>query len=84
MKNFQTISDNFFLQFTMFPCKFNSPRVKHNLVSSIINFAFKLPHMSPDTKCQYFRKLKNEKKIPKLGDETGQYLVSPPKINFWQ
>ena len=37
MKLLPTISDIIFLPFTMFPCKFNLLRVKHN-------FVFKLPH----------------------------------------
>ena len=34
----------FFLNITMFLCKFNSPQVKQNLTSSIIKFVYVLPH----------------------------------------
>ena len=32
------------LLFTVFRSKFNSPQVKWNLISSIINFVYELPH----------------------------------------
>ena len=31
-------------KFTVFPCKFDSPQVKLDLISSITNFIYKLPH----------------------------------------
>ena len=51
-----TISVIIFLQFTMFPCKINLLQVKRNLISSIINFAYELPH-----------KLRNDLKLRILG-----------------
>ena len=31
-------------KFTVFPCKFDLPQVKRDLISSITNFIYKLPH----------------------------------------
>ena len=39
-----TISDRISLQVTVFMWKFDSPQVKRNLIPTIINFLFKLPH----------------------------------------
>ena len=39
-----TISDMISLRFTVFPCKFNSPEVKWNLIFSVISFFSELPH----------------------------------------
>ena len=41
---YSIFNDIMYLPFTVFPCKFNSPKVKRNLISSIINFANELPH----------------------------------------
>ena len=46
MKNFQAIGDIISLPFTVFSCKFNSPQVQGNLISSEKNFAYELPQES--------------------------------------
>ena len=42
--HFQTISDIMFLQFAVFPFKFNSPKLEHNFNSSTINLIYLLPY----------------------------------------
>ena len=38
------ISDVIFLLFTVFPCKVKLPKLTRNLISTITNFVYKLPH----------------------------------------
>ena len=44
MIHFQSISDIMFLQFAVFPCKFDSPKLEHNFNSSTINLIYLLPY----------------------------------------
>ena len=44
MRNFLILVDKIFWQFTVFPCKFGSPQVKQNLISSIMSFLYELVH----------------------------------------
>ena len=39
-----TIGGNFFWQITVFPCKFEQPQVKRNLISSIVKLGYEFPH----------------------------------------
>ena len=48
MENSQTIIDVISFPFTLFLCKFDSPEAKCNLISSKINFPYKLPHEYPN------------------------------------
>ena len=43
-----TINGMMFLPFTVFPCKVNSPHVKRNLISIIINSAYELLQVLPN------------------------------------
>ena len=64
-------SDILFFQITVFPCMFNWLQVKPDLISSIINFVYKLIHEFPNNlKLRILTKLGNEKKISKLGRKT--------------
>ena len=64
-------SDILFFQVTVFPCTFNWLQVKPDLISSIINFVYKLLHELPNNlKLRILMKLGNEKKISKLGWKT--------------
>ena len=44
MKKFKTISDITIWPFTGLPREFNSPQVKQNLISSLINFVYEWFH----------------------------------------
>lgn len=47
-----------------FPCKFDSVQVKHDLISTIINFVYLLSHeLSDDLRLQEIKKLQNETKM---------------------
>ena len=49
------IIDKIFWQLTVFPCKFNSPQVKRNLILFMINFVYELPHkLSNDQRLRIF------------------------------
>ena len=48
MEIFHTISDIIFLKFIAFTCKFDSPQVKQNLISSIVIFIYELPPELPN------------------------------------
>ena len=48
-KNFQTISDIIYLQFTVFKWKFDSPKVKRILIFSTISFVYKFRHEAPNS-----------------------------------
>ena len=49
------IIDKIFWQLTVFPCKFNSPQVKRNLILFMINFVYELPHkLSNDHRLRIF------------------------------
>ena len=52
-----------FWKFTIFYCRLKSPQVKRNLISSITNFIYKLPHKLPN---ENLRKLGNLGKISNL------------------
>ena len=54
-----TIIDIIFLQFTVFPCNFNSPQVKWNLISGIIHFVYELPNELPNDLKEMKRKSQN-------------------------
>ena len=51
MKSFQTVNDIIFLQFTVFPNKFSLAKtilIWQNLISSIANLVYELPHELPN------------------------------------
>ena len=56
-------------QFTVYPFQFDSPQVKRDLISSIINFLHELQNALID-----FRKLGSNRKILKLGGEQTNVL----------
>ena len=42
MKNFQAIGDKIFWQFGVFSCNFDSPQVKGKLISSIVDYIYRV------------------------------------------
>ena len=60
---------------------FDSPQVKWDLISSIINFVYKMPHeLSNNLR---LRKLGNNRKISKSVEDRAKYPISFPEITLW-
>ena len=78
--NQSTILTIIFWEFTVFPCKFDSPQVKQGLVSSIIKFLYELPDELPN----YLKTLEIRKYYENLRTGFGHRLVLsvPPKYRF--
>ena len=66
--------------FTIFQYRSDSPQVKGNLISSITNLLYELPHELPND--LRLRKLGNIRKISNLGGHIAQYLVSLQELRI--
>ena len=80
--NLYTVLDIIFQNFTVFQYKSNSPQVKRDLIASITNFVYELPHKLPSHLRLW--KLRNIRKISNQGGHIAQCPVSLPETKVWQ